>query len=529
MRIYLTILLLAISTVAAAQDEMDLSTRFATTITADELRAHLEVLASDEYEGRETGEKGQKMAAKYIATYFKSIGIPELKTGGYFQPVKLEKILPGQARFSIDDQAYTSLRDYYFQRGTSDTSLVVNEVVFAGYGIHSDAYSDYDGIDVTGKVVVVLDGEPENKKGIKYASGTKRSSVWGQRWRMKGKEAAKRDAAALLIVVDDMKSKMARVKKWASKPSLELAGSVARNNKKKKKNIPAVYITRDMANALLKAQGSNVAKLSKRICKKGASVSVTSTTNLKLSIHTSREDVLSENVLGFIEGTDLKDEVVVITAHYDHIGINSDGEINNGADDDGTGTVCALEIAQAFMEAKAVGKGPRRSVLIMTVTGEEKGLLGSEYYSEHPVYPLANTVCNLNIDMVGRVDKHHDESNYIYLIGSDKLSTELHNISEAANTKYTNMALDYTFNDPEDPNRYYYRSDHYNFAKNNIPVIFYFAGVHEDYHKPTDTVDKILFDKTTNVAKLVFHTAWQLSNQDKRIEVDVVNDFDSDK
>jgi hypothetical protein len=168
------------------------------------------------------------------------------------------------------------------------------------------------------------------------------------------------------------------------------------------------------------------------------------------------------------------------------------------------------------------GNQPERSILFMPVTAEEKGLMGSEYYADKPVIPLANTVANLNIDMIGRVDEVHSHPNYIYLIGSDKLSTTLHKVSSDASSLYIpDIELDYTFNRKDDPNRFYYRSDHYNFAKNNIPVIFYFNGVHEDYHKSTDTVEKVDFDKVTLITKLIFFTAWELANLDKPIEVDV--------
>ena len=207
-----------------------------------------------------------------------------------------------------------------------------------------------------------------------------------------------------------------------------------------------------------------------------------------------------------------------------------DGEIRNGADDDGSGTVTVLELASTFAKAAADGHGPRRSILFMTVVGEEKGLLGSEWYADHPVWPLEQTIANLNVDMIGRVDDaHSDDERYVYLIGSDKLSTELHDISETANATYTDLALDYTFNAPDDPNRFYYRSDHYNFAKNGIPVIFYFSGVHEDYHKPGDDVEKIMFDKTAEIGRLIFHTAWDLVNRDARIQVDRENDFPADR
>ena len=229
----------------------------------------------------------------------------------------------------------------------------------------------------------------------------------------------------------------------------------------------------------------------------------------------------SENVVAFIKGSEKPDEIIVISAHLDHEGIKN-GKIYNGADDDGSGTVAILEIAQAFKMAEKAGKGPKRSVLFLHVTGEEKGLLGSKYYTDvDPIFPLANTVCNLNIDMVGRVDdKHNDDTNYVYLIGSDKLSTELHTLSEEMNTKYTNINIDYTYNDENDPNRFYYRSDHYNFAKNNVPVIFYFNGTHKDYHQPSDTPDKIEYEFLESRTRLVFHTAWEVANKKTRILAD---------
>jgi Zn-dependent M28 family amino/carboxypeptidase len=230
----------------------------------------------------------------------------------------------------------------------------------------------------------------------------------------------------------------------------------------------------------------------------------------------------SENVAAIIKGSEKPNEYVVISAHLDHEGIK-DGEVYNGADDDGSGTVAVLEIAQAFAKAKKEGHGPKRSIVFLNVTGEEKGLLGSRHYTDNdPIFPLENTVANLNIDMIGRTDpkRKTGDRNYIYLIGSDKLSTDLHNISEDVNTKYTNIELDYTFNDDNDPNRFYYRSDHYNFAKNNIPVIFYFNGTHDDYHRPSDTPDKIEYDLLENRARLVFYTAWEVANRDARLVVD---------
>ncbi|MET0760644.1 MAG: M28 family metallopeptidase [Flavobacterium sp.] len=228
----------------------------------------------------------------------------------------------------------------------------------------------------------------------------------------------------------------------------------------------------------------------------------------------------SENIWAFIEGSEKPDEILVISAHYDHVGI-TDGEIYNGADDDGSGTVALLEIAQAFMQAKKEGHGPKRSILFLHVTGEEHGLHGSRFYSENPLFPLKNTIANINIDMIGRRDAEHaNTNNYVYVIGSDRLSTDLHTANIIANKKYVNLDLDYKFNDLKDPNRFYYRSDHYNFAKNGIPSIFFFNGVHADYHKESDTPDKIEYDALAKRAQLAFVLAWELANRENRPVVD---------
>ena len=228
----------------------------------------------------------------------------------------------------------------------------------------------------------------------------------------------------------------------------------------------------------------------------------------------------SENIWAFIEGSEKPDEIVVVSAHYDHVGMKN-GEIYNGADDDGSGTVAIMEIAAAFQKAKDEGHGPKRSVLIMHMTGEEHGLHGSRYYTQNPLFPLANTVADVNIDMIGRRDPFHEKTNkYVYLIGSDYLSTDLYNVCEDVNKKYNFLSIDYKYNDKSDPNRYYYRSDHYNFAKKGIPVVFLYNGEHADYHKPTDEVSKIEFDTLTNRARYGFAIVWEIANRDNRLVVD---------
>lgn len=228
----------------------------------------------------------------------------------------------------------------------------------------------------------------------------------------------------------------------------------------------------------------------------------------------------SENIWAFIEGSEKPDEILVISAHYDHVGMKN-GEIYNGADDDGSGTVALLEIAKAFQQAKMEGNGPKRSILFLHVTGEEHGLHGSRYYTDNPLFPLGKTIADINIDMIGRRDEAHNASNdYVYVIGSDYLSTDLFNAVENANKEHVNINLDYKYNDRSDPNRFYYRSDHYNFAKNNIPSVFFFNGVHADYHQPTDEADKIEYDALEKRTRLAFVVAWELANAKNRPVVD---------
>jgi len=296
--------------------------------------------------------------------------------------------------------------------------------------------------------------------------------------------------------------------------------------------MPVITISTATADKILAAGGGSPGALRKQIATGGGKYS---TQEIKISVSASASKVetkvKTENVLGYLEGSDpkLKKELVVITAHYDHIGIDSnakgDDKINNGADDDGSGTTGVLMIAEAFAKAKKAGRGPKRSILFMTVAGEEKGLLGSEWYSEHPVFPLENTITNLNIDMIGRGDKEHaNDNNFVYIIGSDMLSSDLDRIGKKANKDYVNIKLDEKFNNRTDPNRFYYRSDHYNFAKHGIPVIFYFNGVHDDYHQPGDEVDKIDFPMLAKRARLVYFTAWELANGAKRPVVDKNDD-----
>lgn len=514
-------------TQAVAQDA---STQFAQTITAQDLERHLRVIAHDSLEGRDTGSPGQKKAANYVANFFKSVGLQPIVPAvdgskSYFQPYALYQKSWGEVYLATEKERYELQHDFYLNGIINVLSEEKVPVVFAGYGIESDKYNDYTNLDVKGKAVLIWEGEPKDSKGNFLLSGDDKATKWSNdnmAWQRKANLASSKGAKYVLIVSeltgDDFTKELnrrmlmsQRFNRLSMKPYNETPSSYA-----------TFTISKKMALDLLGVKEKKWSKIQQGITKTGKPpVNAISEKTIRLKAERKDNIIMTENVLGFLEGTDKKDEVIVISAHLDHIGISSDGQINNGADDDGSGTVSILELAEAFSKAKAAGNGPRRSILFMTVTGEEKGLWGSEYYTSNPVIPLANTVCDLNIDMIGRVDvAHKNDPKYVYLIGSDKLSSELHAISEAANEKYTNYKLDYTYNNPTDPNRFYYRSDHYNFAKNKVPVIFYFTGVHEDYHRPGDDVEKIMFDKQTKIVQLVFHTAWELANRDERIKVD---------
>jgi Zn-dependent M28 family amino/carboxypeptidase len=266
--------------------------------------------------------------------------------------------------------------------------------------------------------------------------------------------------------------------------------------KKTVSSLPTLFISYQVASSIFKQAIDSSADLAK-------TQPSSFITKAHLAVYKRAIQLESSNVIGVMPGTDKKDEYVMLTGHYDHLGKRGN-EIYYGADDDGSGTTSVIQIA-------------------MTVSGEEKGLLGSEFYSENPVFPLNKTSANLNTDMVGRIDpgrKEGDSTNYIYVIGEDKLSSDLMKITDSVNNQYVKLELDRRFN-ANDPNRFYYRSDHYNFAKKGVPILFYFNGTHADYHRTTDTVDKINFDLMSKRVKLVFNTAWVIANRNEMLKRDI--------
>ncbi len=496
-------------------------TIFAEIITQANLKTHVYALASPEMEGRETGTPGQRQAAAYLAGIFESYGLPRVgNQNSYFQPIIYRTESWDQVRLSIRGELQRAGKDFYAipYFNTQLDSLTDNEVLFLGYGIDEAQYSDYKGVNVQHKILLLYDGEPQDKYGKYLLTGTTTPSDWSRNWRRKLTVAKAKGAKAVFFIDSNFQENLFRnAQQNLSGYEVQFtnpdADTLLANN---------IFLSSTLAKRLVGSSYKDVIKARKKITLKGKPQHVRIPCAVSIRLQKRIRNLEGENVLGYIEGTDeqLREELVVVTAHYDHLGKRGES-IYFGADDNASGTSTVLEICRAFLEAKAQGQGPRRSILFMLVAGEEKGLLGSKYYVENPIFPLEQTIANVNVDMVGRVDeKHSKNADYIYVIGSDRLSTDLHQINEQANATYVGLELDYTYNAESDPSRYYYRSDHYNFAEKGVPAIFYFSGTHRDYHRTTDTPDKINYQKMEKIARLIFFTTWELANRDERIRVD---------
>lgn len=472
--------------------------KYAALITPQGAKEQLTIIAGDEMEGRETGTRGQERAAAYIITQFKEAGLRAGVNGNWEQHYPLYRDSLEQGVITCGEHTFQFGTDFYAGIQETGNVDITAAAVFAGYGIVTPVQDDYQGLDVKDKIVIVREGIPA---GVPRDRGNavEKAAVAGAH------------GARAIIVISVGASRFRSL----DQQYIRKTGIYTRRDSSH--NRPDVfYITPAAAGKIM-----GIADVNAVLADRGGQ-KLPAVINTPVHILFQKKDMTMwpSNVLGYLEGTDKKEEVVFITAHYDHLG-TEDNLVYYGADDDGSGTTAVIAMAKAFGAAKKAGHGPRRSIVFMTVSGEEKGLLGSEYYTGHPVYPLANTVADLNIDMIGRIDPaHQHDTNYVYLIGDNKLSSELRPVSENANNTFTHFNLDYKYNDPNDPHQFYYRSDHYNFARHKVPVIFYFNGTHADYHKPTDTVDKINFNLLARRAQLVFYTAWDIANRDTRLVID---------
>jgi hypothetical protein len=479
-------LLFLIVSVSAHAQKAAKPERFAKTITPADLRKQLFIVAGRDMEGRETATEGQRKAAAYIESEFKRIGLQPGANGGYQMNFKVYQDSLAHAALNVGDQVFTVNKDFSVNPENSSATMRFSKALVFGPG----ASDSMRRTNLTGKLVVLLSPDPASRNGLPM-----------NLYRM-----ARDKGAAAVILINTLLTKNFAGRQTSQELHLF------------EETIPPqlFFASEAVARAIMGA-GYDTEKGNNQLMKPY-------TADILLDVQKQLATTLqSSNVVGVLEGSDLKDQYLFITAHYDHLGKRGDSMIYYGADDDGSGTVSVLELAEAFAEAKKKGQGPRRTIVFMTVSGEEKGLWGSEYYSDHSLFPLEHTTADLNIDMIGRADSsRQDTTNYVYVVGDDKLSSELRPISETANNKYTKLQLDYKFNDPNDKEQIYYRSDHYNFAKSGVPIIFYYDGMlGADYHKPTDTPEKINYDLLARRAQLVFYTAWEMANRPQPLKRDL--------
>ena len=500
------VLACALASVNAFAQKMTDAPKFAKTINPSSLEKQLTVIAGPEMEGRNTPSAGLEKAANYIESQFRSFGLKPGNNGNYRLYFDLEKDSTTSLGLNMGGMDFTPWTDFTpYTPMPAKANLSFNEYIFVGYGIVDEHRDDYKNVDVSGKLVIFLSGQPE---GFKSDKPRRESPVFIPN---KIANAKKKGAAAVLVISENLMSQKMLNNLYKPKPDT----AVAENN-----TIPVFMINDNVVSK----SGQSISEIKAMVGKDVVDpiVRQVETTIQYTSVRVTRK---VSNVMAVVEGSDKKDEFLFVTGHYDHLGIDDKGQIYYGADDDGSGTVSVMQMAEAFAQAKKAGKGPRRTIVFMTVCGEEKGLWGSEYYSGHPVFPLNKTTADLNIDMIGRTDterKTEDTLNYVYVIGHDKLSTDLQQINEGMNNQYTKLVLDYKYDDPKDPNKIYYRSDHYNFAKKGVPILFFYDGMLKaDYHKPTDTVDKINFSLMAKRAQMVFYTAWNMANRNDMLKRDL--------
>jgi hypothetical protein len=494
--------------------------RVANSITADDLRTHLSVIASDSMQGRETGKPGIDKAKDYIMKYLTNLGMGVFPlTTLKAHPVTLTFHSWKEAEIFVNKTRFKHLWDFIsFSEINQDLFNVQDkEVVFLGYGIEDKKYNDYKKVNVNGKIIMINRGEPTKADGTSIITGSQTMSSWSDEDMTQKLELAKSKGAKMVLIIENDIKKLLDKNRWKLMGNnLELGNTQNATYK----TAQHCYISTTIAKAIIGTNEGKIIKSRAKMAKGKPSPVVLKTELLGTNFVKNVRLIEGNNIVASIQGESKPDEYVVVSAHYDHLGMRGD-EVFNGADDNGSGTVTLLELAQASMSSFLENKRAARSIAFVWFCGEEKGLLGSLYYSKNPVFPLDKTVVDINVDMVGRVDeKYKDNPNYIYVIGSDRLSTDLHKINEELNQKYTQLTLDYTYNSESDPNQYYFRSDHYNFAKNGVPSIFFFSGVHEDYHKTTDDVEKINFDKIVPIAKLIYHNIWEISTRPDRLKVD---------
>jgi peptidase M28-like protein len=496
-------------------------------IAAAQLKEWLYVVASDDMEGRETPSRGLDMTAKFIADHLSQWGVkPGGDDGTYFQKFALtsRRVEPELTTASVNGQSFKFGEDFIAEPSPGQAN---GRIVYVGHGyvIKAKGVDDYQGIDVKGKIMLAVEGYP---RGVSFQDI--RDKKAGEDYDTPETYARAHGAKGVIYIPGQ-----STLTFWQNRHKFSLNPSRMRLERPQKSgaNIPVIYASEKMVKAILDGEKLDYETIRKQGSggAPGGGFDLGSGKQASFNVNAKVDQTATQNVVGVIEGVDpvLKKEYVAVGAHYDHVGMSQNAEgdkIFNGADDDGSGTVATMAIAQALAKAQA---RPKRSVLFVWHAGEEKGLWGSEFFTDNPTVPIEQIITQLNIDMIGRSKKEGDNNpanrdltgpNELYVIGSKMMSTDLGNLSEEVNDAYLKLAFNYKYDDPNDTERFFYRSDHYNYAKKGVPIIFYFSGVHEDYHGLADTADKIDYQKMEKVTRTIFAMMWRLANAPARPKVD---------
>ncbi|GBC93562.1 Aminopeptidase S [bacterium HR15] len=492
----------------------------AESITPTDLQAHLEFIASDALEGRDTPSRGLNLAGMYLVSHLKRLGLqPGGENGTYYQAltIRTDRVKTESSVVRLGE------REFRYGEGFIARAIPLSltaPLVYVGYGWtnHAQSIDPYKGLDVRGKVLVVLNGFPRSVAQV----GLERAE--GEGWISPEENARRRGAKAILRIDPALMTRLDRQSRmWARRLVVE-------ELERDEPGLPLIIPSRELLDALCQGEEVSAEELIQRAQAGEAGepflFRASKRLQIEIAVETTREQ--ARNVIAIVEGRDpvLKNEYVAVGAHLDHVGMGTPrqpGEdvIFNGADDDGSGTVALLEMAEAF----AHGARPRRSVLFVWHVGEEKGLWGSRLFTEKPTVPLQNIIAQVNIDMIGRSRLPGDQSrrnadlsepDEIYVIGPRLASPDLGKVLDQVNAQYLHLRLNPRYDDPNDPERLYYRSDHYSYASKGIPVIFFFSGLHEDYHRPSDQVEKIDFEKMAKVTRTIFGLVWTLAEQEER-------------
>ncbi len=501
--------------------------RNAEVITAAQLRDYLMFVAADEMEGRDTPSRGLNTAAKFMATQLSRWGLkPAGDDGSYFQKIALRRNRtdPAQTRAEIDGRPFRFGADFLDREQSA--GVVSGQAVYVGNGwlIKSKNINPYEGLEIKDKIIVFLSGLP---KGVSFGDLTGKQ---GEDFIPPMMYAARHGARGAIAIAN-----FQTLANWErNRREVVEEGSVAieKFQPRDEASLPAITAGPRMLSALFEGEKESAARIFNRGLGGDAVAPFELSANKRVSftVGVKSDQLFTQNVVAIREGSDakLKNEYIAIGAHYDHVGIGSPVQgdsIYNGADDDGSGTVSVLAMAEAFSRAPR----PKRSIIFVWHCGEEKGLWGSRYFVENPPVPINQIITQLNIDMIGRSKKDGDTNSEntelagpheVYVIGSKLMSTDLGNLSERVNKANYKLKFNYKYDDSNDPNRFFFRSDHFNYAQKGIPIIFYFNGVHEDYHQLADSPDKIDYPRMEKIVRTIYATAWELANAKTRPKVD---------